>query len=435
MKKNVFVSVYIVFVILVFIGSLLFSGLSVTSQYKKASKGIDSKFDGLCMDLKKSFEKQNLFNMKEQIDSAIKDYSDYSYINIKINGTNYFLYPDNALDSPESSNFVVNKTKSFKAGDLNIFVNASIYTLSPATIAYYSKFAFTIILIFTILTIMLIVYLGLTSENKQEYSEINEEDTPDVNAKDEMTIESVENEENNTESSGSDETAKEDIIQENPETNVPIENETKPLEEIETLEPENNENSKNEKIEIEKVVLPVEDFKPAETDLDENTNPKGLFSPDTGFGWESYLFTRLENELVRASSSEFDLCLFVLKLQNVDRSSDKMKEIAKVIIDYFQFKDLVFEYKDDCLVAIKTNTTIDDAIPAADNLYSNISGLLSENEKCYIGLSSKTIRLVGAERMMKEAEAALNHAIEEPDCPIIAFRANAEKYMEFLDNN
>ena len=64
-----------------------------------------------------------------------------------------------------------------------------------------------------------------------------------------------------------------------------------------------------------------------------------------------------------------------------------------------------------------------------------IKVLKPADAKCYIGLSSKTIRMVSADRILKEADAAVEHAQEDAECPIIAFRANAEKYMEFVEKN
>ena len=53
-----------------------------------------------------------------------------------------------------------------------------------------------------------------------------------------------------------------------------------------------------EKFELEEELpLPNQDEKPMEINVPETENPMGLFSPTTGLGWESYINTRLENEL------------------------------------------------------------------------------------------------------------------------------------------
>ena len=68
--------------------------------------------------------------------------------------------------------------------------------------------------------------------------------------------------------------------------------------------------AEEEKFELEEELpLPNQDEKPMEINVTETENPMGLFSPTTGLGWESYINTRLENELKRAISSEIDLSI------------------------------------------------------------------------------------------------------------------------------
>ena len=92
---------------------------------------------------------------------------------------------------------------------------------------------------------------------------------------------------------------------------------------------------------------------------------------------------------------------------------------------------MLFEYKEDCIVAIKISMSLDDAITFADKLHSDIEDITADT--CYIGISTRTIRIISGERLLQEAEEALNHAQEEKDTPIIAFRANAEKYRQYLE--
>ncbi|HOX92916.1 MAG TPA: hypothetical protein PLC54_08320, partial [Spirochaetales bacterium] len=47
--------------------------------------------------------------------------------------------------------------------------------------------------------------------------------------------------------------------------------------------------------------------------------PKGLFDPETGLGWESYLRERLSAELKRSASFEQDLCLLLAALDDTAR--------------------------------------------------------------------------------------------------------------------
>ena len=396
----------------------------------------------MAAELRNAFQNPSSPNMNEKINHAIGSYDKYSFISIKVNGNTVFLYPGDTDQPSENSKFSKLYFQSYKIGDLNLYIQANVYTLSPATISYYAKISFIIVLIFTLLTIVLIFVIS-NEENDSVDSDINISDNNEIN-EDEITEEEsektkydieeseiennpeeekIETEKEEFETFPSDEiaiTTEEDFIEEAPEENEAEKTEDKL--QIEAEEPSKEEN-------VEKIELPVEDFKPLET------SPSGLYSPLTGFGWESYLKPRLENELSRASASEFDVVLFLIKIEEFETLSEEtVRKTCEYLTNIFQFKDLIFEYKNNCFAAIKTNTNIDEAIPLADQIYTELSELI-ENRKCFIGISSKTIRLVGAERVLKEADAALEHAIEDPENPIIAFRADAEKYMAFIENN
>ena len=178
--------------------------------------------------------------------------------------------------------------------------------------------------------------------------------------------------------------------------------------------------------------LPSDEIKPMNIDV-ENNSPAGLFSPVTGFGWESYLNTRLDNELNRATASESDLSLFIIKIKEVSRESDITKKICGYLTTQFQFKDMIFEFREDSYVALKIGTSIDDAISFANKLLLDIDNILNGFGKCYIGISTRSVRMVNAERLVNEAEQALKHAEQEADSPIIAFRVDADKYRKFLE--
>lgn len=177
----------------------------------------------------------------------------------------------------------------------------------------------------------------------------------------------------------------------------------------------------------EKNELPSEECKPV---MIEDSNV--LFSEKTHFIMEEYLENRLNSELNRAISSEFDLALFIIQIKNLNKDADYIEKLSDYISVQFQFKDLIFEFKDDCIACIKTNCIIDDAIALADKIHKEIVDITKE--KCYIGVSTRSIRMISAERIITEAYEALKHAHEDEENPIIGFRVNAEKYMEMMKN-
>ena len=123
----------------------------------------------------------------------------------------------------------------------------------------------------------------------------------------------------------------------------------------------------------------------------------------------------------------------IIKLQNISRSDELFRDLCDYLSILFQFKDLLFEYDEDCLIGIKNNMNLDTALTFADKLYSDITEIVKENDlKCYIGISTRTVRIITGKRLLTEATEALKHALEDENNPIIAFRANAEKYRKMM---
>ena len=435
MKKNKFVSVYSVIAPVILVLSLLFVVISLSSEYVHSEGRTRTIFDEACFSVRNELKKENApsyANLGEILGSV----DNYAFINIKINGKNLILYPLQDSTAPSQSKLIKEYSYSTKVGENNLFITASLYRIKPASIVYYSKCAFIIILIITLCTILLIVYLTVSEKDlidedisTEEEDEEDEEDEEEIQEEEKNEAEpEIKIENNGTEKEECNFVEiPEEIIEFSKEAAEIVSEEENNTEKEINIEEENKETAEPEK----PVELPVTDIIPSEI---VSENPQGLFSPESGFGWESYLNTRLDNELVRASSSEMDLSLFLIKLDGMERKGELFEKISEVLINAFQFKDMIFEYKEDCLAAIKTNTTIDEAIPLADQIHSEISKVLKDTDiKCLIGLTSKTIRMINSERLIKEADAALEHSISDAASPITAFRANAEKYMKFVD--
>lgn len=177
-----------------------------------------------------------------------------------------------------------------------------------------------------------------------------------------------------------------------------------------------------------------ENIAPAETQ-NAASNPEGLFSPVTGTGWEQYLLDRLDAELVRAASSEQDLSLIIIRIAGLSHTDELAKKIAKVLLEAFRFRDMVFEYGSNGFAGILQNMNLDEAMKTADTLYAGIDSILMEagyDGQITIGITTRTARLLPASRMIEEASSAARKAEEEPSLPIVAFRANPEKYRNFV---
>ena len=113
-------------------------------------------------------------------------------------------------------------------------------------------------------------------------------------------------------------------------------------------------------------------------------------------------------------------------------TSNVFKNICNYLTIQFQFKDLLFEYKDDSIVAIKISLNIDEALSLAEKLYSDICNIIN-GTNCRIGITSRSIRMVTGERLMLEAEQSIEHS--DAASPIIAFRVDSEKYRQMMEQN
>lgn len=415
---------------LIYIFSISYFAYNLTKEYISGpvhTKAVfDTSISAIKTELPGKIPGTNIFS--DSINKCFPDLNAFSYIEVFINGDTVYKYQVNELETSDESRLIKPYFTSFKIQDDNYFVSANLYKLKPYTIYYNARISFLIILIVTITTIILIIMLSNNSQNSSTSKEelISEEDEE---LEDNAFI--VENEES-------------DVI-ESEEENINIvaepENKIEESSDETNKEPELIEQDGIEFIQLPEEadteikdlpVLPTEEIKPVT--LSEEV-PEGLFSPTTGLGWEQYLLTRLDSEISRAISSEFDLSLFIIKITNISRGSDTVKKVCEHLINIFQFKDLLFEYKEDCIVAIKISMNIDEAITLADTIYTEITEILKDSfAKCYIGISSKTIRMISGERLLREANEALAHAEGTPDSPIMGFRADAEKFRKYFEN-
>jgi len=172
-----------------------------------------------------------------------------------------------------------------------------------------------------------------------------------------------------------------------------------------------------------------------EDDIPSGAGPKGLFSSRSGLGWEEYIKERLDSELHRCSSSEKDLAFIALEF--TDMTEERVfKQAAQEAIKFFASKDLIFEYGEQGIAVILPGAGLDTAIPKAENFYQRI---LKRFPNSYmpafglsIGLSSRSGRLLTADRLILEASQALKKAKDDSKTSIIAFKSDPEKYRAFI---
>ena len=458
--KNKFIIFYTIFASAVFAFSVAFFAVNIYKEYSQGQARANQIYNNLVNDLKTytSIDNQFTQNSAENIKNMFGNFNNFAFVQLYINNIEVLKYPKDANAELTVSNLTKSYNATFSTQNSQIKIICNIYLLRPTSIYYYAKISFLIILIVTIITVILIFYVN--SKEKQIATNDDEKHEDDVILSDENALETTEEtpifSENSTFNSSEDEENQVHNIKsqdENKQTENSsdffdnnenslnneencTEKEISALDSKETIvEQQDNLKNKEEISENQNTHAELPNFEtPVKTEQNDENNPKGLFNPVTGFGWESYLQTRLENEISRAISSEIDLAIFLIQLPQIQRKSQEMKNISEYLTLQFQFKDLLFEYKEDSVVAIKISMNLDEALNFADKIYSEITKI-TDNKDCFIGISTRNIRMVSVERLINEAQAALEHAKEDSNSPIIAFRVDAGKYREYMEQN
>ena len=164
------------------------------------------------------------------------------------------------------------------------------------------------------------------------------------------------------------------------------------------------------------------------------TVPKGLYSPRSNIGWEEYTRDRLDSELHRCASTEKDLTLVLLEFTALNDDSLFMKA-AEEVISFFASRDMLFEYGSQGILVILPDTDLDTGISKSEKFYQRFTekypGKRSSSSLC-IGLSSRSGRLLNADRLMLEVQEALEKAKRDRKSSLVAFKSDPEKYRAFI---
>lgn len=449
MKRST-VIIYSVLISTIFIISLSFFGYNIYNELKHGNERTRKTFQHFTNQIEKNINSTN----KDYL-SFIENPSDFLAFTIKENNKIIIKSPESLNDdfsNISNTTFVKVYSKKLIQDNKTIDINAALYTLRPSKIFHYASYSFIVILIATIFTIIIISYITIT-----EKKGINLKQTAKKIETFSENHDKILHEDNNqsistVETQNEVETTTDEIIFDNDE-----------IEELEwpehkfILESNNNDNiTQIEEIEqIEEPITSTQDIQEKEQieqyEKTDNyvTNPvpytistnetseinKNIYSEITGISTEISLITKLENDLVHATSSEQDLSLFIIKIPGLICSNEETKQIVNILLQQFLYRDTIFEFENDGFAVIKSDMTIEAAEEKADLIYKNIQELHLE-KPAFIGISSRSIRMLSAERLIKEAKEALNHAIEAKDeSPIIGFHVDVEKYREYIKNN
>lgn len=496
-KRNYFtVAVCTVYIaaVLAFAASLIFEYSGGT---KRAQERFTSLTKDLSRNLKENDIGSAEFS--RAILESLGNVSDIAAIQVSSDGKLLFSYPVSIDENKTASSPLIKQlSTSVKGGENSAVLTAALYTLKPSSIYYKGRVAFLVILAATLATALNLIIVSKkdTDGDGQEDTDAEkdgaedyffEEEMPDyekvarkeTDAKDDATVYGNDAEEEAAVTERTD--AEESAVTRNDVAEVAAVAEVTAAEDtaVSEVTAENNavaeENSYGTEIDsdktldfedqtdIEETIPSVQEKEPVlenvqnageeegaatedasfaeeiheEPSLAENNAaPVGLFDEKTGFGWEQYMPTRLDSELIRAASSEQDLALFTVRIPGIDWTTPEGKETASIIKDWVKFNDLVFDYGSDGFTAIFQNQNTDAALAEAEKTHTEIVSVLkranSSAETPFVGISTRSLRLISGKRLFNESEQALFHAMEDKDSPIVAFRVNPDKYRSYL---
>lgn len=493
-KRNYFT----VAVCTVYIAAVLAFAASLIFEYSGGTKRAQERFTSLTKDLSRNLKENDIGSAKfsRAILESLGNVSDIAAIQVSSDGKLLFSYPVSIDENKTASSPLIKQlSTSVKGGENSAVLTAALYTLKPSSIYYKGRVAFLVILAATLAAALNLIIVSKkdTDEDGQEDTDAEkdgaedyffEEEMPDyekvarkeTDAKDDATVygNDAEEEAAVTERTDAEEsavtrndvaevaevTAAEDtavsevtagnnaVAEENSygteidsDKTLDFEDQTdieETIPSVQEKEPvlENGQNASEEEGAATEDASFAEEIHEEPSLAENNAAPVGLFDEKTGFGWEQYMPTRLDSELIRAASSEQDLALFTVRIPGIDWTTPEGKETASIIKDWVKFNDLVFDYGSDGFTAIFQNQNTDAALAEAEKTHTEIVSVLkranSSAETPFVGISTRSLRLISGKRLFNESEQALFHAMEDKDSPIVAFRVNPDKYRSYL---
>lgn len=449
--KRTGITLFAIFVLAVFAGTIFYFLNSIHTDYKNGIIRSEQTFSQLAETAENELENFSisLFASNEGILSG-----KFSKNNVTI-----IAYPDEETSTEVSNSGLVkifNRTivKNNDTYELKI----AFYLLRPAVIYKSAKNSFILILSATLLTIAVLICISVKDgKNKMEESEYDEDSDKSENTETE----------NHEENAGTDNSDNDFSAENISELNFP---ETEQQEEILDFTEINSKNENKEDFPQSKENSKSTDFpeETEETDFDaekeqncyetsdgiteqnditnnantEENNSEAYYNEQKVMEHASEAALNSENkkssqetlkekinyEITKAASNETDLSLFLVKFENAPVSN-----IKKYLEDNFG-KDNTFIYEENTFALIKEDTTVDEAEDIAAKTEQELKSLYPET-KTFIGISSRSIRILSADRLLMEAEEALKHTSDDEDSHIIGFHVDIEKYRELLKNS
>ena len=363
-------------------------------------------------------------NYSESISDFISSHSEIAFFSLTTKDESILTYTDN----PEKE-YVPSKTVQKISTELldssrkNYTLEVCFHILKPSSIFRFCLTAFIIIMIITFVSIIKMIAT-------------DDDENDDDNCDEETQV-------NTSESAKPVETGKEINLNINVTSSAPQDNSDCYGIQDDVADTKPHEPSVQDDTTAEAAAASSE--KEPETSIQETPEAKeenqkttsthqGLYN-HLGLVWEEYFSQKLDSELVRASGSETDLSYFIIQIPEIDHANKISGKIAKVVLEESKIADMVFQYKNNGYSLIVPACNTETALKIARKIHNSITEILSEKKLTlipYIGITSKSLRLISGKRIINEAEKALEKAKQDRDNPIVAFKVEVSKYEDYL---
>jgi hypothetical protein len=153
---------------------------------------------------------------------------------------------------------------------------------------------------------------------------------------------------------------------------------------------------------------------------------------------------KLDEELGRCTDADQDLTLIFMELSlgagsGIGDDAVVYRTFIGRARQFFTDRDLVLENGDRGISIFLPGASLEDSFDKARQFHSRMLTALPEiftaGNDLRIGISARSGRILGADRLLLEASKALERAGQEPESPIVAFKSDPEKYRAFVQSH
>ena len=322
-----------------------------------------------------------------------------------------FTYPAELENTKSKFQFTKTFTKKITIPEKEtVTIIATLYTIKASTFYNKSIVSFIIILLATIACVIYLVLLSLEEKDTEQFSSDSEVD-------DFVPGETVPQDDDKIDFS--DETP--EPIEKSSFDFEPIISKTQEADSITEDADEKQDQAEQPEIKLDNAVQEQE-----EITYSEINSPK-----------EKNAIHVLQDKLNFSSSNLEDISLVKICIRNLENYSMFEDQIEDLIFEVYKNRDLIFKTNTDEFSIIEPNTNIDSSIETANEIYLKLNDYIAEQQidvQINIGITSRSERIISAEKFSKEAEQALLHSMQNKDSPIIAYRIDVQKYRNYLSS-